>query len=152
MAYWLCKSEPNCYAYSDLEADGETLWDGVSNPLAQKHLRSVQPGDLMFFYHTGDEKAIVGVMAVSGPPQPDPRLPEEKTVVVPVKPVRRLPAPVTLAAIKADPMFSDWELVRQARLSVMPVSPERWRRIEAMATGSLPHDAASHPRSLGKRK
>ena len=152
MAYWLCKSEPDCYGYLDLEADGETLWDGVSNPLALKHLRTVQPGDRVFFYHTGDEKAIVGVMEVCGPPRPDPKLDNEKMVVMPVKPVRRLATPVILAAIKADPAFADWELVRQARLSVMPVSPERWQRIEEMAKGSASAEPESRPRSVGKRK
>jgi predicted RNA-binding protein with PUA-like domain len=151
MADWLCKSEPDCYAYPDLEADGETLWDGVSNPLALKHLRTVRPGDRVFFYHTGDEKAIIGVMEVTGPPRPDPKLGNEKMVVIPVKPVRRLAVPVTLAAIKADPAFADWELVKQARLSVMPVSPERWQRIEEMARRPGV-ESETRPRSVGKRK
>jgi len=124
----------------------------VSNPLALKHLRTIQPGDRVFFYHTGDEKAIVGVMEVTGPPRPDPKQDNEKLAVVPVKPVRRLAAPVTLAAIKADPAFADWELVRQARLSVMPVGPERWERIESMAKGPPTREPDPRPRHLGKRK
>jgi|SRR5579883_1651014 len=131
MALWLFKQEPDDFSYADLEAAGSTVWDGVANPVAQKHLRSVRPGDQAFFYHTGNEKAVVGVMEVVGGPKPDPE--NEKLVVVEVKPVRRLKAPVTLAAIKADGAFADWELVRVPRLSVMPVSPVLWKRIEAMA-------------------
>lgn len=152
MAFWLCKSEPDYYSFSALEADGETLWDGVANSLALKHLRAVRPGDQLFFYHTGDEKAIVGVMEASGLPRPDPKEADEKLVVIPVKPVRRLARPVTLASIKADPAFADWELVKQARLSVMPVSPERWERIEAMANAAPAEGSDARPRSLGKRK
>lgn len=145
MAYWLCKSEPDVYGYPHLEAEGETVWNGVANPAALKNLRAMQPGDLAFFYHTGDEKSAVGVMEVTGPARPDPDDESGKLVVVPVKAVRRLANPVALAAIKADPAFADWELVRIPRLSVMPVSPELWKRIEAMAAGTP-------PRSAGKRK
>jgi predicted RNA-binding protein with PUA-like domain len=129
MAFWLFKQEPDCYSYADLERDGVTTWDGVKSPLAQKHLRAVKPGDKVFFYHTGDEKAIVGTMTVSE----DPALVDEKHVVVQVKALKKLKNPVTLAAIKADKSFADWELVRQSRLSVMPVSAERWKQIEAMS-------------------
>lgn len=133
MALWLFKQEPDCYAYSQLEADGRTNWDGVANPQALKHLRSCAAGDLVFYYHTGKEKAVVGVMEVTGAPVLDADDPT--AVAVPVKPVRRLASPVTLAAIKADPAFADWELVKQARLSVMPVPPELWARVEALAAG-----------------
>lgn len=150
MGLWLFKQEPDAYNFADLERDGETLWDGVSNPLALKHLRATKPGDSVFFYHTGDEKAVVGIMTVSGEPRPDPNETNEKLVVVPVKPVRWLTKPVTLAAIKAEPLFADWELVRIARLSVMPVSEERWKRIEAMSAGTtIP---AVEPKKSGKRK
>lgn len=131
MAFWLFKQEPDDYSYADLEADGSAVWDGVSNPLAQKHLRAVRIGDRAFFYHTGGEKAVVGIMEVTAGPRPDPG--NEKLVVVDVKPVRRLKSPVTLAAIKADGAFADWELVRVPRLSVMPVDPEVWKKIETMA-------------------
>ena|SRR5438094_738266 len=131
MAFWLFKQEPDEFSYADLEAAGSAVWDGVANPLAQKHLRAVKPGDRAFFYHTGGEKAVVGVMEVVAGPRPDPA--DEKRVVVEVKPVRRLKIPVTLAAIKADESFADWELVRHPRLAVMPVSLGRWKKIEAMA-------------------
>ncbi len=134
MALWLFKQEPDCYPYSQLEADGRTFWDGVANPLALKHLRTCAAGDLVFFYHTGDEKAVVGVMEVTGPPVVDPDDPKE--VAVPVKPLRKLATPVTLASIKADPVFAEWELMKQSRLSVMPVPPELWAKVEAMAAGT----------------
>lgn len=130
MAYWLFKQEPDEFSYADLEAAGSAIWDGVSNPLAQKHLRAVAVGDQVFFYHTGHEKAVVGIMEVVAGPQPDPA--DAKKVVVEVKPQRRLKTPVTLAAIKADAAFADWELVRMPRLSVMPVSAERWKKIQMM--------------------
>jgi predicted RNA-binding protein with PUA-like domain len=130
MAYWLFKQEPDEFSYTDLEAAGSAIWDGVSNPLAQKHLRAVAVGDQVFFYHTGSEKAVVGIMEVVAGPQPDPT--DAKKVVVEVKPLRRLKTPVTLAAIKADPAFADWELVRMPRLSVMPISSERWKKIQMM--------------------
>jgi predicted RNA-binding protein with PUA-like domain len=131
MPFWLFKQEPGCYSFTDLEAEGATVWDGVTNPLAQKHLRSARVGDLAFFYHTGDEKAVVGVMEIVTGPTPSQD--NEKHVVVEVKPIRRLAKPVALAAIKAVTAFADWELVKQPRLSVMPVSPARWKKIEAMA-------------------
>ena len=131
MAKWLFKQEPSCYGFDDLERDGETLWDGVANPLAQKHLRSVADGDEVLFYHTGDEKAIVGIMAVVGGPEPAPG--EEKKVAVRVKCVRRLAYPVTLAAIKAEPAFAEWDLVKNSRLSVMPVPAMLWKAIEKLA-------------------
>ena len=132
MAKWLFKNEPECYSYDRLEADGETTWDGVTNALALKYLRSVQVGDEVFFYHTGKEKAVVGVMTVSGGPEASDEDGEPLTTVT-VRPVRRLPNPVPLSAIKADPVFEGWELVRIARLSVMPVSAAQWKRIEQLA-------------------
>lgn len=133
MALWLFKQEPGCYSFADLRRDGSTTWDGVTNALAQKHLRAVKKGDRVLFYHTGDEKAVVGVMEVTAGPTPDPADETGKRVLVTVKPVRGLKNPVPLAAIKADPVFAGWELVRMARLSVMPVSEELWKRIEEMA-------------------
>lgn len=148
MALWLFKQEPDCYPYSQLEADGQTFWDGVSNPLALKHLRACAAGDQVFYYHTGDEKAVVAVMEVGGPPVIDAEDP--KVVAVPVKPLRRLAKPVTLAAIKADPVFADWELVKQSRLSVMPVPPELWAKIEAMASGTAVAVAKATPKRATK--
>jgi predicted RNA-binding protein with PUA-like domain len=148
MALWLFKQEPDCYAYSQLEVDGSTMWDGVGNPLALKHLRACAAGDLAFYYHTGSEKAVVGVMEVTGLPVPDADDP--KRVAVPVKPLRRLAKPVTLAAIKADAAFAAWELVRQARLSVMPVPPDLWAKVEALAAGTTAV-AESEPKPIAKK-
>lgn len=124
MAYWLFKQEPSTYSYSQLEKDGRTVWDGVANNLALKHLRSVKKGDRAIFYHTGDEKQAVGIMEIISDAYLDPK--DKSLVVVDVKPVGRLKKPVALEQIKADPAFSQWELVRISRLSVMPV-PEKLR-------------------------
>jgi predicted RNA-binding protein with PUA-like domain len=132
MPRWLFKSEPDCYSFADLERDGATLWDGVTNALARKHLREVRPGDKIWYYHTGDEKAIVGLMEAVGGPQTDPKDDDPKSVVVEVKPVRKLKHPVTLARIKAEPQLANWALVRNSRLSVVPVSPEQWRQVEQL--------------------
>jgi predicted RNA-binding protein with PUA-like domain len=134
MALWLFKQEPDCYGYADLERDGQTIWDGVNNPLALKHLRACAAGDLAFFYHTGKEKAVVGVMEVVSV-EPDPA--DAKRVTVTVKAVRRLTIPVPLATVKADPAFASWELVTQARLSVMPVTKAVWDRVEKYAAGKV---------------
>jgi predicted RNA-binding protein with PUA-like domain len=133
MAFWLFKQEPSCYGYADLERDGSTNWDGVTNALALKHLRACQAGDLAFFYHTGEEKAIVGILEITGDAEPDPNQENDKLVMLPVKAVRKLAIPVSLAAIKADPDFNDWELVRNSRLSVMPCSEAIWRKVLEMA-------------------
>ena len=133
MAMWLCKQEPSCYSYDDLARDGSTVWDGVKNPLARKHLRQMRPGDRVLYYHTGKEKAVVGKMAVAGEPGPDPNSKDEAAVVVPMRPVRKFAAPVTLAAIKADPQLASWQLVTFTRLSVVPVSAAQWQRVEKLA-------------------
>lgn len=127
MAHWLFKQEPDCYSYADLERDGQTTWDGVKNPVALKHLRAVAVGDTVFFYHTGKEKAIVGVMEVV-----QAELSDDNVPMLTVKVLRKLANPVSLTVIKADASFADWELVRISRLSVMPVSQVRWKQIEAM--------------------
>jgi len=138
VAYWLFKEEPTHYSYADLERDGSTLWEGVKNPVARKHLRQVKPGDRVLFYHTGKEKAIVGEMRVTDGPEPNPASADPGAVFVRVEPVRRWPRPVTLAEVKRDEAFSSWELVRLPRLSVMPVSPEQWRRLEALGVSGGP--------------
>jgi predicted RNA-binding protein with PUA-like domain len=135
MANWLFKEEPETYCFADLERDGTTTWTGVTNPQAQKNLRAIKKGDRVFFYATGKEKAVVGVMEVTADPVPDPGDTTGKRVAVTVKPVRRLKAPVTLAAIKADKAFAAWELVKQARLSVMSVPDALWAKIEKMGNG-----------------
>jgi predicted RNA-binding protein with PUA-like domain len=130
---WLFKEEPTHYSFDDLTKDKRTVWSGVKNPLAQKHLHAVKKGDRVFYYHTGDEKAVVGIAKAVADAYPDPKDRSGKQAVVDVAPVKKLPRPVTLAEIKADPSFKDFPLVRISRLSVMPVSDEEWTRIERMA-------------------
>ena len=130
---YLFKEEPTHYSYDDLVRDGKTSWTGVKNPLAQKHLRSVRKGDRIFYYHTGDEKAVVAIARAAGDAYPDPKDPSGKLAAVDVVPVKKLPNPVTLAAIKASAAFKDFPLVRISRLSVMPVSDKEWAGIEKMA-------------------
>lgn len=132
---WLMKEEPSNYSYDDLARDGRTAWTGVRNPLAQKHLRSIRKGDRIFFYHTGNEKAVVGIARAAGAAYPDPADKSGKLYAVDVEPVKKLPAPVTLASIKGDKAFASFPLVRIARLSVMPVTDDEWERIEGMARG-----------------
>jgi predicted RNA-binding protein with PUA-like domain len=131
MARWLFKEEPSHYSFADLERDGSAVWDGITNALALQHLRKVRPGDRAFFYHTGKEKAVVGVMEVAaGPATADG---DEGTAVVTVRPVRRLQHPVPLSRIKSDKSLAGWELVRLPRLSVMPVTDAQWRRVEELS-------------------
>jgi predicted RNA-binding protein with PUA-like domain len=129
--YWLLKTEPSTYGYPDLERDKKGVWDGVANPVALRHLRSMAVGDRCFIYHTGDQKRIVGIAKVTRAAYPDPKAGDPKLVVVDLEPVEKVARPVTLAEIKADSRYADWELVRIARLSVMPVSAERWKAILA---------------------
>ncbi len=130
---WLLKEEPENYSYDDLARDGRTSWTGVRNPVAQKHLRSIQKGDRIFFYHTGKEKAVVGIARAAGSAYPDPADKTGTLYAVDVEPVRKLAAPVTLATIKADKTFASMPLVRIPRLSVMPVSDAEWKRIEELS-------------------
>lgn len=130
MARWLFKEEPSHYSFADLERDGSAVWDGVANALALQHLRKVKPGDRVFFYHTGKEKAVVGEMEATAVTERD----AENEVAVTVRPVRRLHHPVSLSRIKADAALAGWELVRLPRLSVMPVTDAQWRRVEELAT------------------
>ena len=130
---WLFKEEPSSYSFDALVKDTQTVWSGVKNPLAQKHLRSVKRGDRIFYYHTGDEKAVVGIAKALGDAYPDPHDKTGRQSVVDVGPVKKLPRPVTLAGIKADPWFKTFPLVRISRLSVMPVSDAEWTRILQLA-------------------
>jgi predicted RNA-binding protein with PUA-like domain len=134
--FWLLKTEPDDYSYADLEREGVTVWDGVSNNAALLHLRAMRPGDLALIYHTGDERQAVGLAEVISAPYADPRQGDPKLVVVDVRPLRRLPQPVSLTAVKADPAFTDFALVRQGRLSVVPVTSEQWHRLMRMAGGA----------------
>ena len=133
MAYWLFKEEPDHYSLDDLFRDKRTVWAGVENNLARKHLRSVQEGDDVLYYHTGKERSVVGVMQVVKGPYPDPARDDARFVVVDVKPVRRLDRPVSLAEIKSNPKFADFALVRMSRLSVMPVTDEQYAEIERLS-------------------
>ena len=132
---WLFKEEPTHYSFDDLAKDKKAVWSGVKNPLAQKHLHAVKRGDRIFYYHTGDEKSVVGIAKALGDAYADPADPAGKASVVDVGPVEKLSRPVTLAEIKADSAFKDFALVRISRLSVMPVSDAEWARIEKMAGG-----------------
>src|SRR5438105_1283987 len=133
MAYWLFKEEPDHYSLDNLFRDKRTVWRGVENNLALKHLRSVKKGDRVLYYHTGKQKAAVGVMEVVKGPYRDPTRDEARFVVVDVKPLRRLARPVSLAEIKSNPKFADFALVRISRLSVMPVTHEQWAEIERLS-------------------
>ncbi len=133
---WLFKEEPTHYNYADLEREDKTVWSGVRNPVAQKNLRSVKKGDRIFFYHTGNEKAVVGVAKAAGDAYDDPSDPAGKLAAVDIVPVARLANPVTLSAVKADDFFREFALVRISRLSVMPVTDAQWSRIEKMSRAS----------------
>lgn len=129
MNFWLVKQEPTTYSYDMLEKDKKTIWDGVHNNLALKHIRSMKKGEMAFFYHTGDEKQVVGIIEITTNPYPNPKEDDERFVVVDVKPVLRLRRPVKLDEIKKDNKFKDWELLRISRLSVMPVPKNLWDEI-----------------------
>lgn len=124
---WLLKTEPGTYAYDDLEREGGTRWDGVTNPVALRNLRAMKVGDRVVVYHTGEEKAAVGLAEVTRAAYADPR--NAKLPVVDIAPRGRLSRPLTLAAIKALPVFADSPLVRQGRLSVVPLTAEQMRAI-----------------------
>ena len=131
MARWLMKSEPESYGWDDLVRDESTEWDGVRNNAARLHLRAMRPGDEALLYHSVSDKAVVGIMRISGPPHPDPK--DENWVAVTVEPIRKLERPVTLAEIKAEPKLKDMELLRQSRLSVCPVRDAEWDLVLEMA-------------------
>ncbi len=135
MSNWLFKEEPTHYSFEDLVREKRTVWSGVKNPLAQKHLRSVEKGDCIFYYHTGGEKAVVGIAMATSDAYPDPKDKSGKLAVVDVAPIRKLKRPVTLAEIKSKAIFRDFPLVRISRLSVMPVSDREWKEIERMSKG-----------------
>jgi predicted RNA-binding protein with PUA-like domain len=130
---WLFKEEPTHYSYDAFTKDKRAVWSGVRNPVAQRHLHSVKKGDRVFYYHTGDEKAVVGIAKAAGNAYPDPDDPSGKAAVVEITPVRKLKRPVTLKEIKADARFKDFALVRISRLSVMPVTDVEWERIEKIS-------------------
>jgi predicted RNA-binding protein with PUA-like domain len=128
---WILKTDSDVYPFDQLERERQTVWDGVSNAVALKHIRSMAPGDPLLIYHSGATKEIVGLARVTSQPRADQKNP--KLAVVEVAVDRRLPRTVSLAAIKADPAFADLALVRQPRLSVIPVPEPQWKRLLAMA-------------------
>ena len=130
--YWLAKQEPSGprgYNFSKLEKEKKTMWDGVHNNLALKHMKNMKKGDLVFFYHTGTERQIVGIMTVDSNPFPNPDEKIERFIAVNVKYKKRLKRPVTLAELKKEKSFKNWELLRISRLSVMPVPKQIWDKI-----------------------
>ncbi|WEK43591.1 MAG: EVE domain-containing protein [Candidatus Sphingomonas colombiensis] len=133
MAYWLLKSEPESYSWDDLVNDGATEWNGVRNHAAAAHLRAMRPGDRALIYHSGKDKAAVGIAEVTRGPQKDGE--EGNWVSVAIKPVAPLPAPVTLAAMKAEPALANLPMLRQSRLSVSPVGNTEWTIITAPPKG-----------------
>lgn len=133
MAHWILKTEPSEYGFSDLVRDRRTRWEGVSNPVALKHLRSMLEGDEALIYHTGNEKSLIGLARIASAPYPDPSGKDPRLVVVDVEARGPLPRHVTLAEIKADPAFKDLGLVRVPRLSVVPVERAQWIRLLSMA-------------------
>jgi predicted RNA-binding protein with PUA-like domain len=133
MSRWLLKTEPDCYSWADLLRDKKTVWDGVSNALALKHLRTMQKGDQAIIYHTGDERAALGIAEITSKPYADPNEKDERLVVVDLKPKQKLGRPVTLGDIKADPAFAGWDLLRIGRLSVVPVPDAMWARLMELA-------------------
>jgi len=136
VSYWLAKQEPGGprgYPFEQLKADRKTVWDGVHNNLALKHMKSMKKGDLVMFYHTGTERQAVGIMEVTRNPYPNPEEDAERFVVVDVRYKESLQSPVTLERMKKEPGFRNWELLRISRLSVMPVPKDIWNKILEMS-------------------
>src|SRR5437764_9016834 len=129
---WLFKKEPPNSSYDAFAKDRKTVWSGVKNPVAQRNLRSLKKGDGVFYYHTGNEKSVVGIAKAAGDAYPDPKDKTGKAHVVDIVPARKLARPVTLKEIKADPFFKDFALVRISRLSVMPVTDAQWKTTETL--------------------
>jgi predicted RNA-binding protein with PUA-like domain len=133
MAIWLLKTEPSVYSYDDLERDGQTMWDGVTNNAALQNIRKMEAGDLAIIYHTGDERQAVGVADVTRGCYVNPEEDNPKLAVCDVHAKKRLQQPVTLAQVKAHPQLQGWDLVRLARLSVLPVNDEQWQILQQLA-------------------
>ena len=130
---WLFKTEPSVYSYQQLVKDKKTMWDGVKNNLALKNLKDIKKGDEILIYHTGDEKAAVGIARALGDAYPDPSQKNPRLLVVDIEAVRTLPRPVTLAEVKANKKLANFDLVRLSRLSIMKVSDDQWETMEGMA-------------------
>ena len=132
MAYWILKTDADSYPFDQLERERRAVWDGVTNALALKHIRSMAPGDTALIYHSNVGKELVGLARITSAPYPDPKRQDPKLVVVDLEADRRLPNTVPLAAIKADPAFADLGLVRMSRLSVIPVPAQQWKKLLQM--------------------
>ena len=133
MARFLVKTEPSTYSFADLTHDGRTVWDGVSNPVALKHLATIRKGDTVIVYHTGDEKQAVGLAVALSDAYPDPKLGDPKRVVVDLAPGKPLATPVTLAQVKADAVLKGNDLARLPRLSVIPFTEAQFARLIKLA-------------------
>jgi predicted RNA-binding protein with PUA-like domain len=133
MARWLVKSEPSTYSYNQLIKDGATVWDGVRNYAARNNLRAMKKNDEVFYYHSNEGTAIVGIAKVSREAFQDPTTKEEAWLAVEIKPVKQLKKPVSLADIKKDPKLKNMALVKNSRLSVQPVTEEEWERVMEMS-------------------
>ena len=130
---WLFKTEPSVYSYQQLVKDKKTMWDGVKNNLALKNLKDIKKGDEIIIYHTGDEKAAVGIARALGDAYPDPSQKNPRMLVVDIEAVKVLPRPVTLPEVKANKKLANFDLVRLSRLSIMKVSDDQWETMEGMA-------------------
>ena len=128
-AHWLLKTEPSTYSWDDLVSEKTAVWDGVANPVALRHLATMKPGDDALIYHTGSEKAVVGLARVTKAAYPDPKAKDPKMLVIELAPVRKLARAIPLSEIKSDRAFADSPLVRQGRLSVVPLSNEQFTRL-----------------------
>jgi len=130
---WLLKTEPSTYSFADLERDGKAVWDGVSSNAALKNIRAMKKGDRALVYHSGDEKAVVGIAEITSSPYPDPKQNDPKLVVFDLKPKKRLPRAIALAEIKKQKSLANFDLVRIPRLSVMPVMEKQWEILMKMS-------------------
>lgn len=136
--YWLIKSEPSSYSFEQLQKDRRTSWTGIRNFEARNNLRAMKPGDLLFYYHTGDEKQVVGVARVASHPGPDRTAkPGEEWVAVDVEPVSPLKLPVTLSTVKTTETLAEFGLVKKGRISVIPVKPAEWKKILSLGKTKL---------------
>ena len=132
--YWLLKTEPDCYCWDDLVRDKKATWDGVSNALALKHLRTMNKGDQALIYHTGDVRSAIGIAQIISKPYPNPAEDDDRLVVVDLKPLKKLDNPVNISDIKADKAFAGWDFLRISRLSVVPVPDAMWKRLLGIGT------------------
>jgi predicted RNA-binding protein with PUA-like domain len=133
LARWLLKTEPDSYSWDDLVRDKRTVWDGVANALALKHIRTMQKGDLALVYHTGDERQAIGIAEVTSKPYADPKEGDDRLAVIDLKAKKKLARPVSLSDIKADKAFAGWDFLRIGRLSVVPVPEAMWEHLLKLA-------------------